>query len=136
MTDNEIVMTFIKAINDHDVDKIFDLMSDDHVFIDGSGNIQIGKNGMKEGWHNYYQMFPDYFIEICDLFEQKSTFGLFGYAGGTYKNSKVLSSSNFWKTTAAWKAVVENKKIRHWQVYCDYTRLMEIISKTTNDHPA
>ena len=133
MTDKEIVLTFVKAINDHDVDKIYDLMPDDHVFIDGYGEKYVGKNGMKEGWQNYYQMFPDYIIEITDFFQLKSGFGLFGYASGTYKNIKDKSYSNFWKTTAAWKAVVKNKKIKHWQVYCDYTRLMEIINKNSID---
>jgi limonene-1,2-epoxide hydrolase len=133
MTDKEIVQAFVKAINDHDVDKINDLMAEDHVFIDGYGDKHIGKNGMKEGWHNYYQMFPDYVIEITDFFEYNSIFGLFGYACGTYKKIKNKSNINFWKTTAAWKAEVENKKIKHWQVYCDYTRLMEIINKTPDD---
>jgi len=133
MTDNEIVHAFVKSINDHDVDKIYDLMSENHVFIDRYGEKHVGKIGMKEGWQNYYQMFPDYVIEITDLFEYNSVFGLFGYASGTYKNIKDKSTSNFWKTTAAWKAVVENKKIIHWQVYCDYTRLMEIINKKSSD---
>ena len=133
MTDKEIVLAFVNAINDHNVDKIYDLMPEDHVFIDGSGNKHEGKNGMKEGWQNYYQLFPDYIIEITDLFEHKSVFGLFGYASGTYKSIKDKSNNNFWKTTAAWKAVVENKKIKHWQVYCDYTRLMEIINKKSID---
>jgi len=133
MTDKEIVLAFVKAINDHDVDKIYELMPEDHVFIDGYGEKHVGKNGMKEGWQSYYQMFPDYSIEITDLFKQKLAFGLFGYASGTYKNIKDKSDSNFWKTTAAWKAIVENKKIKHWQVYCDYTRLMEIINRKTSD---
>lgn len=129
MTNKEIVLTFVKAINDHDVNKIFDLMSDDHVFIDGYGNKQEGRNGMKESWQNYYLMFPDYGVEITDSIESDSVIGLFGYASGTYKISNEKTNINFWKTTAAWKAIVENQKIKLWQVYCDYTRLMEIIKK-------
>jgi ketosteroid isomerase-like protein len=129
MTNKEIVLTFVKAINDHDVDKIFDLMSDDHVFIDGYGNKQEGRNGMKVSWQNYYQMFPDYGVEITESIESDSVIGLFGYASGTYKINNEKTNINFWKTTAAWKAIVENQKIKLWQVYCDYTRLMEIIKK-------
>jgi ketosteroid isomerase-like protein len=101
MTDYEIVQAFVKAINDHDVDKIYDLMPENHVFIDGYGNKHVGINGMKEGWQNYFQMFPDYIIEITDIFEQNSVYGLFGHASATYKNTKDKSNSNFWKTTAA-----------------------------------
>jgi ketosteroid isomerase-like protein len=129
MTNKEIVLSFIKAINDHDVDKIYKLMSNGHVFIDGSGGKHEGKTGMKEGWQNYYQMFPDYIVEITDIMENDSVIGLFGYASGTYKINKNKSYGTFWKTTAAWKAIVENQKIKLWQVYCDYTRLMEIIKK-------
>ena len=126
MTDKEIVLAFVKAINNHDVDKIFNLMSDDHIFIDGAGGKHIGKIDMKEGWQNYYQMFPDYSIQITDILEDNSIIGLFGYASASYMIIKD-KTNNFWKTTASWKAVVENNKIKHWQVYCDYTQLMEII---------
>lgn len=131
MTDLEIVLAFVKAINDHDVDKIYNLMSDDHIFIDGAGGKHIGKTDMKMGWQNYYQMFPDYSIHITDVVEDNSIIGLFGYATGSYKIIK--NAASFWKTTAAWKAIVENKKIMHWQVYCDYTELMEIIKKNNSD---
>src|SRR5664279_3511807 len=122
MTNKEIVLTFVKAINDHDVDKIFYLMSDDHVFIDGYGNNQEGRNSMKESWQNYYQMFPDYRVEITESIENDSVIGLFGYVSDTYKINNEKTNINFWKTTAAWKAIVENQKIKLWQVYCDYTR--------------
>jgi hypothetical protein len=125
MTDKEIVLEFVNAINDHDVDKIYDLMTDGHIFIDGSGGQHIGKIGMKEGWQSYYQLFPDYNIQITDIIEDNSIIGLFGNASGSYKNINI--ETNFWKTTASWKAIVKNKKIMHWQVYCDYTQLMEII---------
>ena len=130
MTNKEIVLAFVKAINDHDVDKIYDLMPDDHIFIDGSGGKQVGKIDMKKGWQDYYQMFPDYSVEITDVIESDSIIGLFGYASGTYKIKNDKTNGNFWKTTAAWKAIVENQKIKLWQVYCDYTRLLEIIKNT------
>jgi ketosteroid isomerase-like protein len=129
MTNIETVLTFVNAINDHEIDKIFDLMSEDHVFIDGYGNIQEGRNGMKESWQNYYEMFPDYHVEITESIESHSVIGLFGNASGTYKINKEKTNINFWKTNAAWKVIVDNQKIKLWQVYCDYTRLMEIIKK-------
>ena len=76
---------------------------------------------------DYYQVFPDYRVEITDVIESDSVIGLFGYASGTYKIKNDKTNDNFRKTTAAWKAIVENQKIKLWQVYCDYTRLMEIV---------
>jgi ketosteroid isomerase-like protein len=132
MTDKEIVLAFVKAINNHEVDKIYNLMSDDHIFIDGAGSKHIGKIDMKKAWQDYYQMFPDYSIQITDVVEDNSIIGLFGSASASYMIIKD-KTNNFWKTTASWKAIVENKKIKHWQVYCDYTQLMEIIKNNKPD---
>ena len=58
-----------------------------------------------------------------------STIGLFGYVSATYKNLTNELNSNFWRIPASWKAIVENNKIKHWQVYCDYSSLFKIIEK-------
>jgi ketosteroid isomerase-like protein len=132
MNKKEIVNSFIKAINDHDVDKIYDLMSVDHIFVDGSGSKYVGNIGMKEGWQKYYEMFPDYIVEISDIVENDLIIGPFGYASGTYKNLINKSNSNFWRIPASWKAIVENNKIKYWQVYCDYSNLFKIIEKNNS----
>jgi limonene-1,2-epoxide hydrolase len=124
-----IAIRFVKAINDHDVDEIINLMSEDHIFIDAIDNKSVGKKGMKEGWKGYYELFPDYQIEISDITENASTIGLFGYVIATYKNLTNKLNSNFWRIPASWKAIVENNKIKHWQVYCDYSSLFKIIEK-------
>lgn len=129
MNNKETVNNFIKAINEHDVEQIYNLMSDDHIFIDGYGDKYSGREEMKDGWANYYKLFPDYYIEITDYTDNETIIGLFGYAGGTYKNIKDKSNSNYWRTTAAWKTIVENRKVKYWQVFCDYNRLLAIIDK-------
>jgi ketosteroid isomerase-like protein len=128
-TNKAIAIRFVKAINDHDVDEIINLMSEDHIFIDAKDNKSVGKKGMKEGWEGYYELFPDYQIEISDITENVSTIGLFGYISATYKNQTNKLNSNFWRIPASWKAIVENNKIKHWQVYCDYSNLFKIIEK-------
>jgi ketosteroid isomerase-like protein len=124
-----IVTRFVKAINDHDVNEIVNLMSDDHTFIDAMDNKSVGKKGMKEAWAGYYELFPDYLLEISDITENESVIGLFGYVNATYKNLTNELNSNFWRIPASWKAIVDNNKVKHWQVYCDYTDLLKIIDK-------
>ena len=124
-----IVLRFVKAINDHDVNEILNLMSEDHNFIDAKDNRSVGKKGMKEGWERYYELFPDYQIEISDITESESVIGLFGYVKATYKNLTNNLNSNFWRTPASWKAIVEKEKIKNWHVYCDYTDLLKIIDE-------
>jgi hypothetical protein len=124
-----IVNRFVKAINDHDVNEIVNLMSEDHIFIDSMDNKSVGKKGMTEAWKGYYELFPDYKIEISDIVENESVIGLFGYVNATYKNLINDLNSNLWRTPASWKAIVENNKIKHWQVFCDYSGLFKIIEK-------
>jgi len=132
MNNKEIVNSFIKAINDHDVNMIYDLMSEDHIFVDGSGAKQVGRTKMKEGWQKYYEIFPDYNVEIANILVDDSIIGLFGYASGTYMNLINNSNSNFWRIPASWKAIIENNKIKHWQVYYDYSNLLKIIEKNNS----
>ena len=128
-TNKAIAIRFVKAINDHDVNEIINLISEDHIFIDAINNKSVGKKVMKEVWKGYYELFPDYQIEISDITENVSTIGLFGYASATYKNLTNKLNSNFWRIPASWKAIVENNKVKHWQVYCDYSNLFKIIEK-------
>jgi ketosteroid isomerase-like protein len=128
-SNKSIVIKFVKAINDHNVHKIVNLISEDHIFIDAKGNKSVGKKGMKEGWQGYFELFPDYQIEISEITENESIIGLFGYAKATYKNLINNLNSNSWRIPASWKAIVENNKVKHWQVYCDYTDLLMIIDK-------
>jgi ketosteroid isomerase-like protein len=44
----KIALDFVNAINEHDIDKIFALMADDHVFIDAYGN-SSNKEVMRQG---------------------------------------------------------------------------------------
>src|ERR1700684_4126079 len=66
--DENIVNDFVNAINEHNVDKIYSLMTEDHKFIDAHGNEVTGKDKMRAGWAGYFQWFPDYKIEITDIF--------------------------------------------------------------------
>ena len=117
------VLSFIDRINAHDVDGLGELMSDDHTFIDAHGNEVVGKEKMIAGWHGYFEWFPDYKIEIIDVFESDDTFALFGFAGGSFKRNETES----WHLPAAWKAIVKDGRIAVWQVFADRKIPFEII---------
>ena len=125
----EIVYDFVNAINEHNVDKIYSLMTDDHTFIDAHGNEVSGKDKMKAGWKGYFQWFPDYKIEIVDIFFHGDTVAAFGFASGTYKEIKTDKSENYWRLPASWKILLSNNKIRLWQVFADTKIPFDIISK-------
>ena len=127
--DDQIFQNFVDAINEHNVDKLCSLMTDDHKFIDSQGNEVVGKENMRAGWIGYFQWFPDYKIEITDMFRGGDTVAAFGFAGGTFQG---LSNrkENYWRLPASWKAVINNGKIHLWQVYADTKIPYDIINKS------
>ena len=125
----QTVLRFIEAINEHNVEKLCALMTDDHAFIDSQGNEVSGKEKMRTGWTGYFQLFPDYKIEVTDIFVQEDTIAAFGFAGGTFMGGKD-QKGNSWRLPASWKAVVKNEKIQLWQVYADAKIPYDIINKS------
>jgi len=122
-------MEFVDAINRADVDDIFDLMTDDHIFVDSLGHEIKGNRQMKQAWSLYFKMFPDYKIEVEDILENDSIIVLLGYASATYQNNIDEINSNYWKIPASWKAITDGNKIRFWQVFADNSVAIEIINK-------
>ena len=121
----EIILAFIDRINAHDVEGLGKLMSDDHTFIDAHGNQVSGKEQMVAGWCGYFEWFPDYFIEVTDIFENGEMFGMFGFAGGSFKGRPDAS----WRLPAAWKAIVKDGRVALWQVIADTKIPFEIIER-------
>lgn len=125
----KIAMDFVKAINSHQLKKIAGLMTDNHTFINSHGKKTVGKENMKKAWKGYLDFFPDYTIEVTEIIEEDDMIGLFGWAGGTYKNQEKNDASNTWKLPCAWKAVVKDDKIDRWQVYSDTKIPYDIIER-------
>lgn len=117
-TNKQLVDSFAAAINEHNVDKICSLMTDDHKFIDSHGNEAVGKEQMRAGWMGYFQLFPDYEIEITEILSDGDMVASFGFASGTFQGLK-KQKENYWSLPASWKAVIRSGKIQLWQVYAD-----------------
>jgi ketosteroid isomerase-like protein len=124
----QIVQDFANAINEHNVDKMCLLMTENHTFIDSQGNEAVGKEKLRAGWIWYFQLFPDYKIEITDMFINGDTVAAFGFAGGTFQGQSD-KKENYWHLPASWKAVIKNGKIDLWQVYADSKIPFDIVNK-------
>lgn len=130
------VQEYIRAINRQDLETMSALMSEDHEFVDASGGHYSGRDEILKGWPDYYAMFPDYSIEVIDIFEQDDRVAVFGFASATYWNLKDATHNNYWRIPAAWKAIVRNNKIIYWQVFCDYSPIHEIIKRNDPNYPS
>ena len=110
----DTILQFVEAINEHNAERIIELMSEDHEFID-TWNRKETKKEMSTGWKDYFEWFPDYHIEILEYFKSNISMGLLGFASGSYKGDKNL----YWKIPAFWKIIIEKEKVKLWQVIAD-----------------
>lgn len=114
-----VVLDFMERINSGSVDALCAAMTEDHVFVDGLGARFAGREAMRTGWRAYYKMVPDYKVSHEEILAQGETVAVFGTARGTYAPDGKLKKENFWEVPAAWKAIVRNGLVAHWQVFAD-----------------
>jgi ketosteroid isomerase-like protein len=112
-----IVKQFIALINRHNAEGLSALMTDGHLFIDAHGNGLKGNSVVTEAWVTYFQLFPDYEIDISEIFSNGELVAVFGFASGTYKHLKTESNEYYWRLPISLKVIVKGNKIKLWQVY-------------------
>jgi len=125
----ETVRRFVEAINAHDVDLLGSLMTADHEFMDAGGSVVRGREAMRAARKRYYELFPDYEIEMQELLSREGLVAVFGVARGTYARDGALSEANRWRVPAAWKAVVRGGKVATWSVFADNEPVRRIMER-------
>lgn len=126
----QTVLSFIDRINEHDEDKLADLMTDDHVFVDSLGNAIKGKEKVRAAWKSYFTFCPDYRIAGEEFLQSGDNVGAFGTAGGTISVNSEMPPENRWKIPAAWKAVIARGLVREWRVYADNKPVYDIMARS------
>jgi ketosteroid isomerase-like protein len=125
----DVVLEFMKRINQRDPDRLAELMSEDHTFVDSLGGAVCGKERMRQGWKQYYEMCPDYWVVDETIIAQDNQVAIFGAAGGTIAAQHDPGLDTQWRTPAAWLAVLENDLIKEWRVYADNKPVYDILAK-------
>jgi ketosteroid isomerase-like protein len=135
MSPVKTVLRFLDRINQRDVDKLAELMTEDHVFIDSLGQSVQGREKMRAAWRSYYAFCPDYWVSHEEIFHESNHVAVFGSAGGTIAANGKLSRENKWRTSAAWLAVVEKDLVKEWRVYADNKPVYDIMAKSNSAIP-
>lgn len=154
----QVVHQFEELINRRDAEAITAFMTADGAFLDSLGNRIQGTEKLRAAWAGYFKMVPDYSISHSEILADGSTVAVFGSAQGTFAKKSEAGSraelavesaagtqrtdnsaagwsaatenkENFWKTPAAWRAVVKDGKIAVWQVYADNEPIRAIMRK-------
>jgi len=123
----DVALAFVHRINAHDVGGLVALMTENHLFVDGLGQVVRGREKMEKGWLGYFAWFPDYSIKVDDAFSNGNVVALFGIAQGTYSVDGHMLAENHWEIPAAWKAMVHGGRISEWRVYADNDPVRKIM---------
>lgn len=129
MTPNQTARAFVEAINSADLDRIFELMTNDHIFIDADGRQHQGRREMRQQWAQYLSMVPDFRIQVTEALCQGASVALFGVAQGTFHQDGVLKAENHWEVPAAWRVVAEGDRVAVWQLYVNPQPMAEILNR-------
>jgi uncharacterized protein (TIGR02246 family) len=100
-------LRFNDRINQQDPEGLAELMTDDHKFIDSSGNITLGKDAMKEGWKEFFKKYPDYRNKFTTITVQDNVVVMVGYSTCS---TKQLEGPN------TWTAKIRGGRVSEWRV--------------------
>jgi len=101
-----VALRFNEKINQRDLDGLVELMTDDHTFIDNSGDIY---NNMKEGWNQFFENHPDYRNIFTSVIVKNNVVVMVGYS--TCSNEPRLNGPSMWT------AKVRDGRVSEWRVY-------------------
>ena len=109
-----------EQINALDVDGLYNLMTEDHKFVDALGQVVQGRDAMRGAWGMYFRMVPDYHISCEEVIGQGNSGAAFGVAGGTVsQDGRELFEENRWQAPVALRAEVKDDFLVEWGVYVD-----------------
>jgi hypothetical protein len=104
-----IALKFNDRINARDLEGLAELMTDDHIFIDNSGDVHKGKEEMVKGWNDFFTNYPDYQNIFTDVTVNESVVIMNGYS--TCSNEPNLNGPSIWT------AKIRDDKVSEWRVY-------------------
>ena len=105
------------------------LMTEDHQFIDSLGARISGREVMRTGWTGYFQMIPDYTVDVEECLCSENVVVLLGAASGTYSRGGPLLPEDRWQTALAVRAEIRGGGVAKWQVYADNEPLRQVMGR-------
>jgi len=124
MNETETVLAFVEAINNHDVDRIVSLCTEDHRFIDAHGG-SVHAGNLASAWRGYFHFMPHYGIEVETVLRERNVVAVFGSAWGSM--NALNPDDRSWGRPCAWQAHVHDNRIRRWQVYVDTKPVFDLL---------
>jgi hypothetical protein len=110
------VMHFIDAINRGEVNRLGDLMTEDHRLAVFDEPPLDGREANVDAWRGYLSSFPRYAIYPHHITERSRRVAILGHTTGSHLG---LPDEDEAKLLLIWVAVVDNGKLATWQLVRD-----------------
>jgi uncharacterized protein (TIGR02246 family) len=131
MDARSVALAFVERINEGDADRLSDLMTEDHAFIDHDGTVQSGRDVMREGFRSYFESFPDYTIHLSRVVTIGDVVVLIGRTTGSHIPREVEAEE-----TVVWAARVEGELVREWHIlYADTEKARRLLAAGSGQTP-
>ena len=101
-----VALRFNEKINQRDLDGLVELMTEDHIFIDNSGEVD---QDMEKGWSEFFANYPDYRNIFTSVTVHDSVVVMVGYS--TCSKEPRLNGPSLWT------AKVRSGRVSEWRVY-------------------
>ncbi len=125
--ETKCVTRFIELLNRHQADSLSFILHQDAEFIDTQNRYLKGNERIAKGWKKYWEIFPDYHLEVENIWVESGKIALFAKAKATYKNKQSESNENQWEIPMAIQLQLSDNKIIAWRMYGDTKIIYEII---------
>ncbi|MBU7018693.1 MAG: nuclear transport factor 2 family protein [Theionarchaea archaeon] len=105
-----VALLFNEHINNQNLENLVSLMTEDHTFISASEKVERGRKIMKEGWGEFFRLYPDY-RNIFSRVQSKDDIVVM--LGHSECSEEILDGP------AIWTAVIKDGHVQEWRVYDD-----------------
>ncbi|MEJ2211256.1 MAG: nuclear transport factor 2 family protein [Anaerolineae bacterium] len=121
-----VALAFVERINRGDVPRLMELMTEDHEFVDLTGDSFRGLALMQQAWTDYFRLFPDYQIQVETAAVNGDSVVLLGRSDGSlsaYGQSALRrpdgSLPDDLQGRAIWTARIRQGRVAQWRICAD-----------------
>jgi len=112
----DLTFRFVEAINRRDLAKLAELMTEDHVFVDPSGERHAARETMRQGWAEYFARYPEYMIHVHEIYLDDGVVSLVGRTTGSHLG---LARLDEFRGSVIWVARIRDDRLSEWHVLLD-----------------
>ncbi len=106
-----VALEFNEHINNQQLDKLADLMTEDHTFIStGESEVVTGEKAMLDAWNDFFPAYPDYQNHFHRVESREELVIMVGHS---------TCQEDSLDGPAIWTARVVGNQIREWRIFED-----------------